>query len=140
MSRLVVAIAIIVSALVTPALAQESPGPGAVDRKTPNTLSYTGNVVVPLVARHQSVVPYATAGVGGLTIFERAEVGINSTETFFTANVGGGVKWYANNSWGLRADYRFITVASKDEAPEFFGRETRYGHRIYGGVVLNILQ
>jgi hypothetical protein len=29
-------------------------------------------------------------------------------------------------------------VKSKDDAPAFFGQETRYGHRIYGGVLLNI--
>jgi opacity protein-like surface antigen len=116
-------------------------GPGAVptELKTPNMLSYTGNVVVPLVAGRHSVVPYATAGAGGLTVFERQEVGIDGTDTFFTANVGGGLKWYANDRWGLRADYRFITVASKDDAPSFFGRDTRYGHRIYGGVVLTVV-
>lgn len=107
--------------------------------KTPNMVSYTGNVIVPLVAGRRSVVPYAAAGAGGLTIFERQEVGINGTDTFFTANAGGGLKWYANNRWGLRGDYRFITVASKDDAPSFFGQERRYGHRIYGGVVLNVV-
>jgi hypothetical protein len=29
-------------------------------------------------------------------------------------------------------------VQSKDDAPDFFGRENRYGHRIYGGVLLNV--
>ncbi len=51
--------------------------------------------------------------------------------------MGGGVKWYAGR-WGLRGDYRFLAVRSKDDAPEFFGQETRYGHRVYGGVMLNI--
>jgi opacity protein-like surface antigen len=106
--------------------------------KTPNMLSYTGNLVVPLVAGRQSVVPYATAGIGGLTLFERQEVGIDGTDTFFTANVGGGLKWYVNNRWGLRGDYRFVTVASKNDAPSFFGQDRRYGHRIYGGLVLNV--
>jgi len=108
---------------------------GAVDVKTPHFLSYSGNVVVS--AGHGSVVPYATAGVGGLSLFERAEVGVNDTTTFLTTNVGGGVKWYAGR-WGLRGDYRFIAVQSKDDAPAFFGQETRYGHRICGGVILNV--
>jgi len=108
---------------------------GAVDVKTPHFLSYSGNVVVS--AGHGSVVPYATAGVGGLSLFERAEVGVNDTTTFLTTNVGGGVKWYAGR-WGLRGDYRFIAVQSKDDAPAIFGQETRYGHRIYGGVILNV--
>src|SRR4030095_11360725 len=98
------------------------------DRKTPNILNYSGNVVV--AARNRSsVVPYVTGGVGALTIFETAHLGVNDAETFLTGNVGGGVKWYAGR-WGLRGDYRFIGVQSKDEAPAFFGQETRYGHRV----------
>ena len=29
---------------------------------------------------------------------------------------------------------------SKDDAPAFFGHDTRYGHRIYGGIILNVLR
>ena len=104
--------------------------------KTPNLLNYSGNLVV-YAPNKTSVVPYVTGGVGGLSAFERAEVGINSTETFLTGNVGAGVNWYAGR-WGLRGDYRFIAVRSKDDAPAFFGQETRYGHRVYGGVLLNV--
>ena len=51
---------------------------------------------------------YGAGGVGGLTTFERVEVGLNDDKTFFVGNVGGGVKWYAPNSrWGVRLDYRF---------------------------------
>ena len=110
---------------------------GTADVKTPHFLSYSGNVVVS--AGRGSVVPYATAGLGGLSLFERAAVGVNDTETFLTGNVGGGVKWYAGR-WGLRGDYRFIGVQSKDDAPTFFGLETRYGHRVYGGVILNVVR
>ena len=110
---------------------------GAVDVKTPHFLNYSGNLIVS--AGRGSVVPYATAGLGGLSLFERAEVGVNDTTTFLTTNVGGGVKWYAGR-WGLRGDYRFIAVQSKDDAPAFFGQETRYGHRIYGGVILNVVR
>lgn len=106
------------------------------DIRTPDMLNYTGNVVVSAVNR-SSVVPYVTAGVGGLSVFEKVSFGINETETFFTSNVGGGVRWNSGR-WGLRGDYRFIAVQSKDDAPEFFGRETRYGHRIYGGVLVNV--
>jgi hypothetical protein len=107
------------------------------DFKTPHFLNYSGNVVVS--AGRSSVVPYATAGIGGLSIFERADLGVADTNTFFTSNVGGGVKWYAGR-WGLRGDYRFIAVQSKDDAPAFFGQETRYGHRVYGGVILNVVR
>jgi hypothetical protein len=109
--------------------------PGGVSNlKTPNLLNYSGNLVISAPNR-SSVVPYVTGGVGGLSVFEKQEVGIPATETFFTSNVGGGVSWYAGR-WGLRGDYRFIAVKSKDEAPAFFGQETRYGHRVYGGVLL----
>jgi hypothetical protein len=107
--------------------------------KTPNMVSYNGNISVPLVGRSSSVVPYVTGGVGGLTVLQRAEVGVPSNDTFLTGNAGGGVKWYFGR-WGVRADYRFVAVRSKDDASSFFGRENRYGHRVYGGVVLNLVQ
>ena len=104
--------------------------------KTPNLLNYSGNLVL-YAPNKSSVVPYVTGGVGGLSAFQRTEVGINNTETFLTGNVGGGLNWYAGR-WGLRGDYRFVAVRSKTDAPAFFGQETRYGHRVYGGVILNI--
>ena len=105
--------------------------------KSPNVLSYTGNVVVTPWAAH-SFFTYAAGGVGGLTMFVRPELGITNDETFLTGNVGGGVKWYApNNRWGLRGDYRFVATRSKDDAPAFFGRDTRYVHRVYAGVIIN---
>ena len=110
------------------------------NRKSPNTLAYTGNVVLSLPT-HSSFVPYVTGGVGGLTMFEKASLGFNSAETFLTGNVGGGVKWYAPNGiWGLRGDYRFMATQSKDSAPAFFGQDTRYGHRVYGAVILNVVR
>jgi hypothetical protein len=106
-------------------------------QKTPNTLTYSGNLVLS-VPTHLSIVPYVTGGVGGLTLLKKASLGINSTETFLTGNIGGGVKWYApNGRWGLRGDYRFIATQSKDTAPAFFGQDTRYGHRVYGAVIIN---
>ena len=107
--------------------------------KTPNLLNYSGNVIVH-AANRSSVTPYATGGVGGLTLFDTATLGISKTETFLTGNVGGGVEWFSNGRWGLRGDYRFIAVRSKDDAPSFFGQDTRYGHRVYGGVVINAVR
>ena len=107
------------------------------DVRTPDMLTYSGNLVVS-VPTGKSVLPYVTGGAGGLSLFSREEFGINDTETLFTANVGGGVKWYAGR-WGLRGDYRFIAVPSRDEVSAFgFGTDARYGHRVYGAVVLNI--
>jgi hypothetical protein len=110
-------------------------GASLADTRTPHLLNYSGNLIVH-VARGP-VVPYVTGGVGGLSLFERADLGVNDTETFFTGNVGAGVKWYSGR-FGIRGDYRFIAVQSNDNAPAFFGQETRYGHRVYAGIVLNV--
>jgi len=112
----------------------------ATSQKAPSTLTYSGNVVVSLPT-HSSLVPYATGGVGGLTMFKEASLAINSDATFLTGNAGGGVKWYApNGRWGLRGDYRFMATRSKDDAPAFFGQDTRYGHRVYGAVIINAIR
>ena len=109
------------------------------NQKSPNLLNYSGNVIVH-AANRTSVTPYATGGVGGLTLFDKAALGISKTDTFLTGNVGGGVEWFSNGRWGLRGDYRFITVRSNDDASSFFGQDTRYGHRVYGGVVINAVR
>ena len=103
--------------------------------KTPDLLHYSGNLVV-FGANHSSVVPYVTGGVGGMTMLEKASLGIPDNETFLTGNVGGGVEWFFGRM-GIRGDYRFIAVRSKDTAPAFFGQEARYGHRLYGAVLIN---
>jgi ABC-type amino acid transport substrate-binding protein len=105
------------------------------DRRTPHILNYSGNLVVSAPNR-SAVVPYITGGIGGLSLYEKADLGITGTETFLTGNVGGGLAWYAGR-WGLRGDYRFVAVRSREDAPAFFGRETRYGHRVYAGLILN---
>ena len=104
--------------------------------RTPDMLTYSGNVVLALPSG-SSVVPYVTGGVGGLSLFSRQRLGINATETLVIGNVGAGVKWYAG-AWGLRADYRFMGTPSRDETSPFFGTEPRYGHRAYGAVLLNL--
>ncbi len=51
------------------------------------------------------------------------------------------MKYFFRPRWAIRADYRFFWVNSKDDGPAFFGRDDdRYGHRISGGVVLNLLK
>ena len=113
---------------------------GTTNVKSPNLLNYSGNVVVS-AANRSSVVPYATGGVGGLTLFNQSTLGINQNKTFLTGNVGGGLKWFSRTGrWGLRGDYRFLAVRSDDTAPAFFGQETRYGHRVYGGVLINAVR
>jgi Outer membrane protein beta-barrel domain len=106
----------------------------------PSTLTYSGNVVASLPT-HTAVVPYATAGIGGFTMFQQVNLGINSNDTLLTGNVGGGLKWYApNGRWGLRGDYRFSAVGSNSNAPAFYGQDTRYEHRVYAGVIINAIR
>jgi outer membrane protein with beta-barrel domain len=114
--------------------------PGLDDVDTPNMLSYNGNVVVGLPGH--SWIPYATGGVGGMTVYSSRDLGFDDNiGTFLTGNVGGGLKWYQSGGrWGLRGDYRFQYVKSKDDAPAFFGQDARFGNRIYGGVILNVVK
>jgi hypothetical protein len=111
-------------------------GAPTLKEKSPSMLGYSGNVVFN-AAGHQ-VVPFATAGIGGLTLYRRETLGVMSTQSYLVGNVGGGVKWFApNNRWGVRGDYRLEIVNSKTLASPFFGLATRYGNRIYGGIVIN---
>jgi hypothetical protein len=107
--------------------------------KSPSTFAYNGNVVVYPGGKDHSWVPYATAGLGGLTIRagdELATFALTRNSTFLTENFGGGLKWFANSVWGLRADYRFIMINKSDTADPFFGlNDSRVGHRVYGSVV-----
>jgi hypothetical protein len=108
--------------------------------KTPNLINYSGNLVVS-AANGSAVTPYVTGGVGGLTILNESPLGITQNKTLLTGNVGGGVKWFhSSGRWGLRGDYRFLATRSDDQAPAFFGAETRYGHRVYGGVLINAVR
>jgi hypothetical protein len=106
--------------------------------KPPNMLSYSGNVLFYPASNERALAPYVTGGIGGLTVFERLAVGISDTETFFTGNFGGGLKYYFGR-WGVRGDYRAIAIRSKDDASAFFGSDdTRWGHRVTGAFLLNL--
>jgi len=105
--------------------------------KAPNFLNYNASAIVSAARLGPSVI-YGAGGIGGLTMFERADVGVTNDKTFLIGNVGGGLKWYAPNSrWGLRGDYRFMFTRSSDDAPSFFGQDSRYIHRVYGGLIIN---
>lgn len=105
----------------------------------PNIADFSGNLTLSAPGSPIHVVPYAIGGVGSMVLLTHTDLGIGSSKAFLTGNVGGGLKWYANGRWGLRADYRFVMIRSSDTAPEFFGREGRFAHRIFGGVVLNLV-
>lgn len=110
------------------------------DVTPPNSLAYNGNIVFYPWTLNHSAAPYVTGGAGALTLLERGGF-TDDDQTYFTANVGGGVKYFLTSRWGVRGDYRFFWVNSEDEGPAFFGRaDDRYGHRVSGGVILNLLK
>jgi Outer membrane protein beta-barrel domain len=110
------------------------------ETRTPSMYSYSGNFVVHPAGNDRAVVPYATAGLGGLTICPcgdaESRLNITNYETFLAGNLGGGLKWFGTPHVGVRGDYRFFMVRSKEAAPAFFGHENRYGHRVQAGLVL----
>jgi hypothetical protein len=108
------------------------------EAKSPGLYAYSGNVVLHPFTVNHAVVPYATVGGGGMTLLDSdgvARLNLGGNSTYFVANTGGGVKWYAHQRWGLRGDYRLLVVNDKVEAPEFFGNRVRFGHRVYGGLL-----
>jgi hypothetical protein len=118
-------------------ITQDLAGPGPASRqRTPSTLGFNGNLVLSAPV-HDRLVPYVTGGGGGLTMFQNSLTADTST-TFLTGNTGGGLKWYAARHVGLRGDYRFMVVRSNPSASAFFGQETRYGHRVYAGLIFDL--
>ncbi len=108
------------------------------NQRSPNSWVYHGNVVVNPVGNDRAFVPYVTGGLGGITLSPRGEaeaLGLNDYETFLAGNVGGGLKWFATTHVGFRGDYRLFIVKDNEAAPLFFGNETRYGHRVQGGML-----
>lgn len=105
---------------------------------TPDTISYAGQLIVNLTSSRRRLSPFVAGGAGALTLAPHdgtANIGVTERRTMPTANVGGGVKWYAVDDWGVRADYRLTIVGHTDEAPSFFkgAGGMRYGHRLYVG-------
>lgn len=108
------------------------------DQRTPGMWMYSGNLVLNPHGNDRAFVPYATAGVGGLTMCPCGDVealGINAYETYLTGNAGLGLKWFSTQHFGVRGDYRFFAVKNKETAPWFFGNENRYGHRVQAGLI-----
>jgi len=109
-----------------------------VNQRTPGMWMYHGNVIVNPLGNDRAFVPYATGGAGGLTMAPWGDVdalGVTTHETYLTGNVGGGLKWFSTQRFGIRGDYRFFAVRNKDTAPWFFGNENRFGHRVQAGLI-----
>lgn len=115
-------------------------GPSLGDATPPSSLAYNGNIVFYPWTLSQAAVPYVTGGAGALTLLERSGFTAGD-QTYFTMNVGGGLKYFLTPRWGVRGDYRFFWVNSDSQGPAFFSQaDDRYGHRISGGIVLNLFK
>jgi hypothetical protein len=111
---------------------------GAVaDTQSSGLYAYSGSLIVNPFTNNRAVMPYAAVGAGGMTLLDNDDVArLGGNSTYFVANTGGGVKWYAHQRWGLRGDYRLLMVHNTGDAPAFFGHDgIRFGHRVYGGLL-----
>ena len=98
----------------------------------PDTIGLGASVIVDAVPRSRGVVPYLASGIGALLVVPRdgtGAVGFTSRSSLPTANLGGGLKWYAPWGWGLRADYRVLVVGHDDRTAAFYGDRARVGQR-----------
>jgi hypothetical protein len=108
--------------------------------KSPPVFMDAVNLVVPILGDQRSIVPFVTAGIGETTVNRTRDVGQADTETFFTGNIGGGVKVYSARRWGFRVDYRYFMIRSEAQAPgNFFGREERTAQRVTGSLILKLI-
>ncbi len=109
------------------------------DQKTPNLWSYNVSLIVNPAGKNRVLVPYLAGGLGALTLLngpDTSNIGLTTNQTYFTTNVGAGLRWFPMPHWGLRGDYRFFVIDSHDTAPSFFGlTEGRHAHRVYGSIV-----
>lgn len=103
---------------------------------TPSTALYNANLVAHLRGRDRKVVPYLTGGIGGVTLFSNADFGVAQDDQYLAGNAGGGLK-VSFGRWGLRGDYRLFAVEGTSSAPAFVGPETRYVHRVFGGLTVD---
>lgn len=106
--------------------------------KSPTVLDYNLDVIVS-IPTGTGFIPYFAAGGGAVSLLERTDVSLDTTETLLTGNVGAGLKWLsASRRWGLRGDYRLIGVEGSDNSSPFFGRKARYAHRFYGAAIIGV--
>ena len=111
------------------------------DQRSPSMYVYNSNLIFHPAGSDRRLAPYVVGGIGGMTMLggdSTRRLGLTDTTTYLTGNAGGGLKWFGGRRWGIRGDYRLFAVRDKSTAPEFFARDTvRYGHRVYGGLILN---
>jgi hypothetical protein len=110
------------------------------NQKTPNLWNYNGSVIVNVTRSDRAIVPYAAGGIGAITMLnttDAATLGVSSNQTYLTENVGGGLRWFPIEHWGIRGDYRHFFINSNSNGPAFFAQNTnRHANRMYASVIL----
>jgi len=106
--------------------------------KTPNMLSYSGNVVVN--APGHALVPYATGGVGGFAVYHSELLGISKSAAFLTEMWAAESSGSREQSVGTSRRLPVYGGAIKDNRTCILRQNARFGHRIYGAVIINAVQ
>jgi hypothetical protein len=108
--------------------------------KSPPVFMDAVNLVIPFIGDQRAVVPFVTAGIGETTVNRLRDAGQVDTETFFTGNLGAGVKLYTSGRWAYRVDYRYFLIRSEDPAPgTFFGHQERRAQRVTGSLIVKLI-
>ena len=105
--------------------------------KTPNLLNYSGNLVVS-AANRSSVVPYVTGGVGGLSAVRESQPR-HQRHRNVPDRQRRRRRQVVRRPLGPARRLPLHRGASRRTTRRpSSGSETRYGHRVYGGVLLNV--
>jgi len=110
------------------------------NQKAPNMLLYGGNLVYNPTRSDRPIVPYLEGGVGSLRVFDGADavqVGFLTNSSHWTANAGGGLRWFVLPHYGIRADYRYLVIQNYDNNPALVGQQAiHHAHRVYGALIV----
>ena len=106
-----------------------------VELKTPHLLNYSGNLVVS-AANHSSVVPYVTGGVGGLSLFEKQQPR-HQRHRDVPHRQRRRRREVVRRPLGAARRLPLHRRAVEGRRAGVLRQETRYGHRVYGGVLIN---
>jgi outer membrane protein with beta-barrel domain len=110
------------------------------NQKTPNLWNYNASAIVNVTRSDRRLVPYVAGGVGAITMLnttDAAALGVSANQTYFTENVGAGLRWFPIEHWGIRGDYRHFFINSNSNGPAFFAQNTnRHANRVYGSLIL----
>jgi len=93
---------------------------GTVKRKSPDFMTYMANARATWPLKDQPWMPYATAGVGGITFLsdedEKRLPALSESQTAFALDFGVGTGYRLTPNWVLRADFVAFVAFPSDDA------------------------